>query len=163
MFGKLIPRREKHRGALQTRTEEGHPVARLRREFDQLWDRFLEDWHSGDLTLWDDGGTFGVPIDLDDREKEFVLRAELPGFEPDEIDVNVSGNVLTVRAEHREEEKGGEEKGSYQRYGSFYESLTLPQGVREEEIDARYHSGVLEIHLPKGEEAQAKRIAVKAD
>lgn len=86
--------------------------------------------------------------------------AELPGFEPKDFDVKVSGNMLTVRGEHRHEEK---EKGSSRaRYGQFCRTFTLPYGVDEQKIDARYHSGVLEIHLPKTEQAQGKRIPVQA-
>lgn len=74
-------------------------------------------------------------VDFDDTEKEYVLRAELPGFDPDELDVKISGNVLTLRAEHKEE--GQEGDGSYRRHQSFYESFTLPNGVLTDKTDAR--------------------------
>ena len=101
----------------------------------------------------------GSHVKFDDDENEYVLRAELPGFESDDIDVKVSGNVLTIKAEHKEE--GKEENGNSHRYGSFYESFTVPQGVIGDEIDAKYHSGVLELHLPKSEKCKGKRIEVK--
>lgn len=68
--------------------------------------------------------------------------------------------MLTLRAEHKEE--GQEGYGSYRRHQSFYESFTLPNGVLTDKTDARYRSGVLEVHLPKGEDFKAKRIAVKS-
>ena len=66
-----------------------------------------------------------------------------------------------MRAEHKDEkrEKNG---GSHYRYGSFSRTVALPHGVDEEKIEARYHSGVLELHLPKTEQGQGKRIEVKS-
>lgn len=161
MFNKLIPWKKKESGDLKVHSED-HPLAQLRHDFDQLWDRFGDDWRRSGMRMWDDSGWFGSHVDLDDREKEYVLRAELPGFEPDDFDIQVSGNVLTLRAEHEEEGKTKKGNGSYQRFGSFYESFTLPQGVLSDQIDARYHSGVLEVHLPKSEQCQSKKIEVKA-
>jgi len=159
MFDKLIPWKKKQ-GELSVSKEGEHPIARLRQEFDQLWDRFWDDWRSGRMSLWDEAGRFGSRLYLDESEKEYVLRAELPGFDPDDFDVKVSGNVLTLRAEHKEEQK--EENGGIRRYGRVYESFTLPQGVLSDQIDARYRNGVLEVHLPKSEDVQAKRIEVKS-
>lgn len=149
MFGSLIPRKTDRSGDTGIRQRDRFPAMQLRDEFDALWERFL-----------DESRHLNTRVDLDDNEKEFVLRAELPGYDPDDLDVKVSGNVLTVRAEHKEEKK--EENGSYRRHNTFYESFTLPQGVLTDQTDAQYRSGVLEIHLPKSEECQAKRIAVKA-
>ncbi len=158
MFGKLIPWRRKN-DKIKVH-HENHPVARLRQDFDELFERFFDDWRLGDLSLRDDSYWLGSRVEFDDRDKEYVIHAELPGFEPEDFDLSVSGNVLTVKAEHNEEEK--EKEGSYRRYGSVYESFTLPQGVLTDQIDARYHSGVLEIHLPKSEECKPRRIEVKA-
>jgi HSP20 family protein len=159
MFGKLIPRR-KPEGKVKVWKEEENPVARLRHDFDELWNRFWDDWQHG-LSMRREHGWLGSSMDFDDQEKEYVVRAELPGFEPDEFDLKVSGNMLTLRAEHKEDGKD-ENGGSFQRYGSVSETFTLPSGVLSDKIDARYHSGVLEIHLPKSEEAQAKRITVNS-
>lgn len=149
MFDKLIPWK-RNNGALKVRQDDLHPIAKLRNDFESVWDRWLDDMGVG----------LSSRVNFNDDEKEYVMRAELPGFEPEDIDIKVSGNVLTVRAEHTEE--GKEKNGNFKRYGSFYESYTLPRGVREDRIDARYHSGVLEVHLPKSEECQTKRIAVKS-
>lgn len=159
MFDKLLSRREPRQGDLKRRQEEIHPWARLRRDFDELWDRFLDESRGGELGLGGETTMIGGEVEWDDKEDEYVVRAELPGFEPDDINVKVTGNVLTLQAEHREE---GKENGGYRRYGSFYESFTLPQNIRDEKIDARYHNGILELHLPKSEPSQAKRISVKA-
>jgi HSP20 family protein len=161
MFEKLIPWKRQKGGELKVR-HENDPVARLREDMGGLWNRFWDDWRSGGLSLWDDSRWLGSRVDFDDNEKEYRLRAELPGFEPGDFDVKVSGNVLTLQAEHKEEGKAKKGNGSYRRYGCFYESFTLPKGVLPDQIDARYHSGVLEVRLPKSEECRGKRIEVKS-
>ncbi len=93
-----------------------------------------------------------------------VVRAEVPGFEPGEVDVQVSGNLLTVKAEKKEEKKGKDGDGRYEerRYRTFHQSVTLPPGTDPGKIEARYKNGLLEVHVPKSEQAKGKRIPVKA-
>lgn len=158
MFEKLIPYRKRD-NQVKVMNDENNPIAQMRREFDDLFDRFLSDWDRG-LSESASNGWLGAQYDLQDHENEYVLSLELPGFEPDDFDVKVSGNVLTLQAQHKDE--GKQNNGSYRRYGSFYESMTLPQGIKADEIDARYHSGVLEVHLPKGEDVHSQRIEVQA-
>ena len=141
-----------------SRHSEYHPMARFREDFDQLWDRFWNDW--GENGLANSAIGRGWNLGMEDKENEYFLSAELPGFDPNEIDVSVSGNVMTIRAEHKEEETS--KNGSSYRYGSFHESFTLPCGVEADKIDAKHRNGVLEVHLPKSEECKAKRIEVKA-
>jgi HSP20 family protein len=163
MFGTLTPwKRKSPESKLSVRQD--HPVAQLREEFDQLWDRMLGGFGPlsdlGPLSLSDESRWLGPRVEFNDEENQYVLRAEVPGFEPGDFDVKISGNVLTVRAEHKEEKREGD--GGFRRYGSFCESFTLPQGVREDQIDARYHSGVLELCMPKSEESRGRRIEVKS-
>ena len=87
----------------------------------------------------DRGGLLRSSVDLDENEKEYVMTADPPGFEPDEIYVKVSGNTLTVRAEHNEETIG--KNGHTRRYGSSYESFTLPAGVKSEAVGSVLSSG----------------------
>lgn len=150
MFDKLIPwKRHNHEGTGLSSSRDDDLVMSLRRDFDSLLSRF-----------WENGGLSRSFATFDENEKEYVMKAEMPGFEPDEIDVKLSGNVLTVEAEHKEESKEGKER-SY-RYGSYHQSFTLPSDVQCEQIDARYRSGVLELHVPKDESSPSKRITVKA-
>ncbi len=151
----LIPNKKKQDVA--TSREDEHPLAQFRREMDELFNRF---WGAGGLVPGEESQRVRWMSDLEDKENEYVLHAELPGFEPEEIDLKLSGNVLTVRAEHKDEQK--QEGAASYRYSSFHESYTLPAGVVTENIDAQYRNGVLEVHLPKGEQAQTKRIAVKS-
>jgi len=160
MFDKLIPwkrRAEDYQGSRLSRYQGDDPFTVLRRDFDNLLSRLWED----DWSRFGDQRGLSTSVDFDEDDKEYVMTAELPGFEPDEIDVKVSGNVLTVKAEHKEEENNGKH-GRLRRYGSFYQTFTLPQGVKGHSIDAQYHSGVLEMHLPKDETTPSKRIEVKS-
>lgn len=141
--------------------EEWGPLAEFRREFDELMNEFFGN-RFGELSRfvgWEPGRPVNWEIGLEETDKEYVWTAELPGFEPDEIDVKVSGNVLSVQAQHKEESTDKGTRGY--RYGEFYRSMTLPPDIDPDKIDAKYHNGVLELHLPKSEEFQGRRIAVK--
>jgi HSP20 family protein len=99
-------------------------------------------------------------MDFDETEKEFIVKAEAPGFDAGDLDVNVSGNVLTIKAEKKKENK--EKKGRDFEERRFERSITLPSGADQDKVEATYHNGILEIHLVKTEDAQPKRIPVKA-
>ena len=159
MFDKLIPwKRNHHQGGDRlTARHEDDPISALRRDFDNLLSRL---WDDGGLSRREGRNGLASTLEFDENDKEYVMTAELPGFDPSDIDVKVSGNLLTVKAEHKEESDG--DNGKLRRYGSFYESFTLPTGVKADAIDARYRSGVLEVHVPKDEATPAKRIEVRA-
>jgi len=153
MFKNLIPRKN----ASDTEMVEIDPkneIAQFRANFDKMLNRI---W-SGD---WEDAWNTGWGCDVQDGETEIVVRAEAPGFEPDEIDVQLSGNRLVVRAEHKTETKTG--NGNTSRYGKLYRAMSVPSGIEADKIEASYKNGILEVHLPKGEEARSKRIAVEAE
>jgi HSP20 family protein len=148
--------REPGRTALETFK---HPLERMERDFDLFFDRLTNDWLG-----WPTGSFLGREqrwgLHVDDQADELVVRAEAPGFEPSEIDVQIRGNCLCISAEHREDEEGA--NGARHEYGSFRRMLTVPQGIEADKIEAHYRNGVLEVHLPKGEEAKGKRIPIKA-
>lgn len=142
--------------------QQGHPLAQLRDEFDSLFDRFLTRWaepFGSELGL----GRFWA-LNLEDKDQEVVVKAEVPGFEPGELDVQVSGNQLTVKAEKKKEEKKGKGRNGYEerRYRTFHRTVTLPPGTDPDKIEAKYHNGLLEVHVPRSEQAKGKRIPVKA-
>ncbi|HHM12341.1 MAG TPA: Hsp20/alpha crystallin family protein [Planctomycetaceae bacterium] len=145
----------------ESRMDVWEPLARFREEFDALMEDFFGG-RFGELSRfvgWEPGRPGQWDFGWEEKDDEYLLTAEIPGFEPEEIDVKLSGNVLTVRASHKEE-KSDKESATY-RYGEFYRTITLPSGVDTDKIDARYHSGVLEVHVPKSEEFQGRRIEVK--
>lgn len=164
----LVPWRKKNGRSIKVRRDQqeeyAYPLAEFRQELDSLFDRFFGPSRFSPLARlgqWEEMlPAFTWNADLSDEGNEYVFRAEAPGFEPDDFDIKVSGNLLIVHAEHKEEKKRKKEMTYH--YGEFHQTFTLPQGVDTGKIDARYHSGVLEIHLPKSEEVHPKRIEVKA-
>lgn len=90
----------------------------------------------------------------------YLFSAELPGVPREDIHIDVSGNLLTVKAEQSSEKK--EESRFRREYRSFYQSFTLPSSVDPEKIEAQYENGLLEVMIPKTEKAQAKRIEVQS-
>ncbi len=158
MFGSLTPWKKRNPQRTDVSHTPAHPVTDLREQFDQLWERMASDF--GSLSRWEQPGWLSPRVDFADENDRYVLRAEVPGFEPQELDVKLSGNVLTIRAERGEEQRQG--NGGFHRYGSFSESFTLPQGIQEDQVEAQYHSGVLEVQLPKAADAAARRIEVRS-
>ena len=105
-------------------------------------------------------------VDVIEREKEYCIKAEMPGLSEKDVEVTVSDGRLTIRGEKKEERQ--EEKENYylseRSYGSFQRSFQLPDTVDKDKIEATSKNGVLTIRLPKTEQAiqQEKRIAIKA-
>lgn len=101
-------------------------------------------------------------VDMIDRDKEVVIRAELPGVNKDDLDVTLSENTVTIKAHTTREEK--EEKGDYYRRemsrGDFQRTLTLPGGVDEAKAKANFADGVLELTLPKMEKTSRRKVKV---
>jgi HSP20 family protein len=128
------------------------------RELEEMLSDFMgaepEGWFTGRM----------VPaLDLSETDEKVEVRMDLPGIKPEEIDIQVNGNLLTVSGERKEEK---EEKGKTfhrieRRSGSFSRSVTLPCPVADEKVEARFDGGVLTISMPKAEEAKAHRIPVK--
>jgi HSP20 family protein len=95
-----------------------------------------------------EGATEWAPaVDATEKDGNLIIRAELPGVKPEDVDISLHGNVLTISGERKAEQE--EERGGYyireRSYGSFSRSFTLPQGTDESKISARYEHGVLEV------------------
>ena len=102
-------------------------------------------------------------VDVVDRDDEVIVRAEVPGMEKDELDISISGNMLTLKGETRREEK--QEQGDYFRcemsHGSFARTLVLPADVDESKAKASLKGGVLELKLPKVKESKRRAIRIE--
>ena len=108
-------------------------------------------------------GTWAPAVDIYETNDSFVVSADLPGLNKDEIQIDLKDNTLTLKGEKKFEEKVS--KDNYIRveraYGSFVRSFTLPQNVDPEKIKAKYKEGILEMTIPKKEEAKPKQIKVE--
>jgi HSP20 family protein len=95
----------------------------------------------------------------------FLVRADLPGIDPKDVDISVIGNQLTIKGERkiRKEEKEAEKYFCEVCYGSFARTLTLPEGVEMDKVHAGYHNGVLEISMPAKGVALPKKITVEVE
>ncbi len=104
-------------------------------------------------------------VDIFEDKDEVVVKAEIPGMVKEDVDVNITENTLTISGEKKKEEKV--EKKDYYRIerscGSFSRSFQLPSNVRTEKAKATFKNGVLEIRLPKTEEAKKKEIKIKIE
>lgn len=108
-------------------------------------------------------GEWSPPIDLEDRKDELVLTAELPGMSPEDIDLEIEGDTLTLRGEKREEheEKESERYFYERRYGNFVRRISLPQNVDPDRATARFENGILRVTLPKREGPRGKRLQIE--
>jgi HSP20 family molecular chaperone IbpA len=140
--------------ALLPRVES--PFGWMAEEFPTLFNRFFSSLPVLETPEWP--YTWGLTTE--EKEKEVVIRVELPGFEPEELKVELLGERLTVEAEHREPAEKAEEKPE-RAYAHVRRVLTLPPGVELEKAEAAYRNGVLEVHLPRKPEAVGRRIEVK--
>jgi HSP20 family protein len=148
-----------NRGELASRRT--NPLMQLQDEFDALWDRVLGGWpmaggeEFGSQRFWD--------LDLEENEHEIVARAEVPGFEPNELDVQLNNNILTIKAEKKQEAKEGEKEGRTQqrRYMRYERSISLPSGTQADKAEAKYQHGVLELHIPRSEASKGRRITIQ--
>ena len=137
------------------------------RAFDTLFHR---GWLRPFRDLWPEWGRleermeFMTPrVDVIDRDEEILVRAEVPGVEKEDLHVDLTGQLLTLKGERRREEK--EEEGEYFRAeisrGSFSRAIHVPEDVDLEKAKAEFKDGILEVHLPKTHKTERRHIEVK--
>ena len=142
-----------------TRWEPVREMMTLREAMDRLFD----DAFTRPLNLRD-GGWSSPAIDMYQTDDDVVVKAALPGFKADEVQINVTGDVLVLRGEmkHEEEQKDKAWHIREHRWSSFERSITLPTDVKADKAVADYENGILTVTLPKAEEVKPKTITVKA-
>jgi len=136
-------------------------VTGLRREMDRLFERFWEPEFVELPAL----GEWAPALDLSETKESVVVKAEVPGIEPKDIQVTLEGQVLTVRGE-RKHEKEEKEEHYYRRersYGLFARSVRLPTSVDSNRVDAKFKNGLLTVTLLKKPEARGTSIPIKAE
>ncbi len=129
----------------------------LQGDMNRLFDRFFENrTANGTARRW-------IPaMDLVETDDHLVLRGDLPGLTEDDVNIEIRDNVLTVSGERKaEHEDRGEGYHRVERaFGSFSRSLSLPQGIDPEKVDANFKNGVLEVRIPKPAEAKPTRVQI---
>lgn len=152
-------RHGRHGRQMPASREEGNPFFALQREVNRLFEDFFaltpqerEDW----MTEY-------PQIDVRETDKDLKVSAELPGMTDKDIEVLISGDSLTIKGEKKEEKE--DKKENYhrmeRRYGSFRRVLQLPGEVKADQARATFKNGVLEISIPKSEEAQKEKKKVE--
>lgn len=130
----------------------------LHSELDRLFDGFFTP-----VPFRAEGAMLSPAVDVEETSDAYVFRADLPGVTAKDVKVTVHSDVVTIRGERKREEKKSD--GSAQRiermYGSFERSFTLGLPVRADQVKASYKDGVLEVHVPKAEEAKPREIEVQ--
>jgi HSP20 family protein len=143
-----------------TRWKPAREVMTLREAMDHLFDEAF----TQPLSLIEDGGQSSPAIDMYQTDNEVVVKAALPGIKADEVQINVSGDVLTIKGETKQEDEKKDKSWHIRehRWSSFERSLRLPSAVISDQAKADFENGVLTITLPKSEEVKPKTIAIKA-
>lgn len=163
----LIPWKRNESNVPVRHEEEEDALIDLRSQMNRMFDEFFEKPFGlgsffGEREF---GGTFEPQIDVTETDKALTISSELPGLEPNDIDISLDRDVLTIRGEKRaeKEEKGARHYRLERSYGSFSRSIRLPSEVEAEKIDATFKRGVLKIKLPKTQKSkeQGKHIEVR--
>jgi len=130
----------------------------FRNEMEDLFDKFFSDDGANGQAV----KAWAPRVDVEETDKEILVKADLPGVDPKDVDIQVVDNVLTVRG--GKEEKKEEKKKNYHRterfVGQFYRSIALPAGADTDKVSASSANGTVTITIPKRAEAQPKKIAV---
>jgi HSP20 family protein len=102
-------------------------------------------------------------LDISERKDAYVVTVEVPGVKPEELDITLEDGLLTIQGERRFTQESSDQQFHRveRRYGSFRRSITLPAQVQAEQIEASFENGVLEVIVPKAEEAKPKKITVR--
>ncbi len=144
----------------------GFPISRARRELDRVFEEMFGDVFDGG-SLWDVRSrlaerSWTPSLDVLEGEDEIIVKAEMPGVDPDELDISISDDFLVLSGEKQEEKE--ERKEDYyraeRRFGSFRRHVALPADVDRENVTADYADGILTVRLHKSPASQPKRIPV---
>jgi HSP20 family protein len=141
--------------------EKTKTLSKLRKEMDDLWGRFFGDtgFPGFGETVW------GPPLDVKETKENIMVSAEIPGLNAKDVEVTISGDLLTIKGEKKQEKEEKEE--SYhlieRRYGAFSRSIRLTSEVDTKNVKASHKEGVLTIILPKSEKAKEKEIKINVE
>jgi HSP20 family protein len=130
----------------------------------EAMDRLFEDSFVRPSGWWPAERATTLALDMHESDEDVTVRASIPGVKPEDVDISVKGDVLTISGQTTEEKE--EEGGTYhlreRRFGAFQRSVRLPAMIKADKAEATFENGVLTLKLPKVEEAKAKSIKIKA-
>ncbi len=135
-------------------------ISSLQNEMNRMLDQFFR----GEVPEFSlESGTWLPPVDLSETADKVIVKVEVPGIDPKEIDISIQDNTLLIKGEKKEEkeEKGKNYYRMERRYGNFSRSIALPASIDANKVSAECKNGVLEITLQKKEEVKPKQISVK--
>ncbi len=137
----------------------GGELSSFRKEMDRLWSRLLGETPFA-RTLTEE---WLPSVDVSETKDNIVVKAELPGLEAKDVNVSISGDLLTIKGEKKKEEEEKDEHHycAERYYGPFQRVFQVPTGVKADKIEATFKKGVLKVTLPKVEEAKKKEIEIK--
>ena len=132
----------------------------LRRDMDRLWDRFFGDERG--VTFWK--GDWSPTVNITETKNKLIVKTELPGVDPKNVNIDITGDVLSIKGEKKEEKEEQDEHFYLMEsaYGSFSRSVRLPVEVNEDKVKANFKNGILKITIPKAKETKTKSIKIDA-
>ena len=141
---------------------EKHPLTEFKTDFDSIFDHLLGNVNGTKVEPWEVLRLRVPAVDMEENDKEIIVKAEMPGLEPKDFQILLDHNSLTIKGERKEEKT--EEKKNYhmieRNHSSFYRSIPLPSEIDNDKVRATYNNGILEILLPKSKPHKAKKITV---
>jgi HSP20 family protein len=134
-------------------------LGKMRSETDRLWDTFFEGRPKVRTGEW------FPTLDVSETKNDLVVKVELPGMDPKDIDISLSDGHLIIKGEKKQEREEKEEDYHFieRSYGTFTRSVELPKEVKHDKINASYKNGVLKVVLPKSDEAKKKEVKIKVE
>jgi HSP20 family protein len=143
------------------RWEPFRELATMREAMGRLW----EDSYHWPFRLATVGNGALLPaVDIYETSSELVVKAALPGVKPEDLDVNITGNMLTIKAETKSEQETKDEEYHRKKcYGTYARTLTIPDGLKTDKAEANLENGLLTLNIPKAEESKPKTIKVKTN
>ena len=164
-FKDMIPWKKTPKAVRETR--EDHPFFDMQRGMNKLFEDFSNQFFGGlDRDFNWETGLRNINMDISESDNKFTLSAELPGIDPKDVEVNMDGDCLNIRAEkfNEEESKDKAWHRTERTYGSFYRRLQLPPEADTDHVQADFKNGVLKINIPKTSESieRSKRIPVNS-
>ena len=130
----------------------------------EAMDRLFDDSFTRPLSIRDGWSMTSPAIDMYQTENDVVVKASIPGIKAEEVQINITGDVLTLKGEVKQEEERNDKAWHIRehRFGSFERSVALPTAVKADKAEAVFENGVLTITLPKADEVKPKTINIKA-